>query len=59
MQCSSRDRPRCAGFRELNDAIPDFKLSAQLKQLEILTQKIFDYVKQHPENVRQIRQFSN
>ena len=43
----------------LNDAIPDFKLSAQLKQLEILTQKIFDYVKQHPENVRQIRQFLN
>ena len=46
-------------IQELNDAIPDFKLSAQLKQLEILTQKIFDYVKQHPENVRQIRQFLN
>ena len=44
-------------IQELNDAIPDFKLSAQLKQLEILTQKIFDYVKQHPEKVRQIRQF--
>ena len=44
---------------ELNDEIPDFKLSAQLKQLEILTQKIFDYVKQHPENLRQIRQFLN
>ena len=39
-------------IQELNDAIPDFKLSAQLKQLEILTQKIFDYVKQ-------IRQFLN
>ena len=44
---------------ELNDEIPDFKLSAQLKQLEILTQKIFDYVKQHPENLKQIRQFLN
>ena len=46
-------------IQELNDAIPDFKLSAQLKQLEILTQKIFDYVRQHPENLRQIRQFLN
>ncbi len=44
---------------ELNDEIPDFKLSAQLKQLEILTQKIFAYVKQHPENLKQIRQFLN
>ena len=35
-------------IQELNDAIPDFKLSAQLKQLEILTQNIFDYVRQHP-----------
>lgn len=46
-------------IQELNDEIPDFKLSAQLKQLEILTQKIFAYVKQHPENLKQIRQFLN
>ena len=46
-------------IQELNDAIPDLKLSAQLKQLEILTQKIFDYVREHPENLRQIRQFLN
>lgn len=46
-------------IRELNDEIPDFKLSAQLKQLELLTQKIFDYVRQHPENLKQIRQFLN
>ena len=44
---------------ELNDEIPDLKLSAQLKQLEILTQRIFDYVRQHPEDLRQIRQFLN
>ena len=29
------------------------------QQLENLTQKIFDYVRQHPENLRQIRQFLN
>ena len=48
-----------AEIRRLNDAIPDFKISAQLKQLEILTGRIFDFVRQHPEDVRQIRQFLN
>lgn len=46
-------------IRRLNDEIPDFKISAQLKQLELLTGRIFDFVKQHPEDVRQIRQFLN
>lgn len=46
-------------IRELNDAIPDYKVSAQIKQIEILTDKIFAHVKVHPENLRQIRQFLN
>lgn len=48
-----------AEIQRLNDEIPDFKISAQLKQLEILTGRIFDFVRQHPEDVRQIRQFLN
>ena len=46
-------------IQALNDEIPDFKLSAQIKQIEILTEKIFAYVKEHPQDVRQIRQFLN
>ena len=46
-------------IQQLNDEIPDFKLSAQIKQIEILTEKIFAYVKEHPQDVRQIRQFLN
>ena len=52
-------RESIAEIRRLNDEIPDFKISAQLKQLEILTEKIFAFVEQHPEVVRQIRQFLN
>lgn len=52
-------RESIAEIRRLNDEIPDFKISAQLKQLEILTEKIFAFVEQHPEDVRQIRQFLN
>lgn len=48
-----------AEIRRLNDEIPDFKISAQLKQLEILTGRIFSFVEQHPEDVRQIRQLLN
>lgn len=46
-------------IQQLNDEIPDFKLSAQIKQIEVLTEKIFAYVKEHPQDVRQIRQFLN
>ncbi len=46
-------------IRKRNDEIPDFKISAQLTQIELLTQKIFDYVREHPENLGQIRQFLN
>ena len=52
-------RESIAEIRRLNDEIPDFKISAQLKQPEILTEKIFAFVEQHPEDVRQIRQFLN
>ena len=48
-----------AKIRQLNDEIPDFKLSAQIKQIEILTEKIFAYVKEHPQDMGQIRQFLN
>lgn len=46
-------------IRELNDEIPDYKLTAQIRQIEILTQKIFDYVKMHPEKAKSIKQFIN
>ena len=46
-------------IQALNDEIPDFKLSAQIKQIEILTEKIFAYVREHPQDIRQIRQFLN
>ena len=46
-------------IQQLNDEIPDFKLSAQIKQIEVLTEKIFAYVREHPQDVRQIRQFLN
>ena len=48
-----------ARIQELNDEIPDYKLSAQIKQIEILTQKIFDYVRAHPEKAKGIKQFMN
>ncbi len=48
-----------ARIKELNEEIPDYKLSAQIRQIEILTQKIFDYVKMHPEKAKGIKQFMN
>ena len=44
-------------IRELNDEIPDFKISAQLKQIEILTASIIDQVEQKPDKLKQVRQF--
>lgn len=46
-------------IRLRNDEIPDYKISAQLKQIELLTEKIFDYVREHPEQLGEIRQFLN
>lgn len=42
---------------ELNDEIPDFKLSAQIKQIEILTNKIFSHVRDNPDKRSEIKQF--
>lgn len=49
-------RAAVAEIQRLNDDIPDFKVSAQLKQMEILTGKILDWVEKNPGNARQIRQ---
>ena len=50
-------REAVAEIRRLNDAIPDFKISAELKQLEILTERIFAFVEKNPAKLREIRQF--
>ena len=46
-------------MRTLNDEIPDYKLSAQILQLEILTKKIFDHIRLHPEKAKSLRQLMN
>ena len=46
-------------IQELKDDIPDFKLSAQLKQIEILTASIIDQVERKVDKLRQVRQFMN
>lgn len=46
-------------LQELNDDIPDFKISAQLKQIEILTASIIDQVEKKEDKLRQTRQFMN
>jgi len=43
----------------LNDEIPDERMSAQIDLIERLTTQIFDCVKEHPEKLKQIRQFLN
>lgn len=44
-------------MRTLNDSIQDEKISAQIDRLETVSRKIFDYVKDHPEKLPQIRKF--
>lgn len=46
-------------IQELNDDIPDYKISAQLKQIEILTASIIDQVEKKEDKLMQIRQFMN
>ncbi len=46
-------------LQQINDDIPDFKVSAQLKQIEILTASIFDQVEKKPDKVKEVRQFMN
>ena len=46
-------------IQELNDDIPDYKISAQLKQIEILTASIIDQVERKPDKLKEVRQFMN
>lgn len=46
-------------IQELNDDIPDYKISAQLKQIEILTASIIDQVEKKEAKLKQVRQFMN
>jgi len=46
-------------IQELNDDIPDYKISAQLKQIELLTAAIIDQVEKKEDKLRQVRQFNN
>ena len=46
-------------IQELNDEIPDFKISAQLKQIEILTAAIIDQVEKKEDKLRQVKQFNS
>ena len=46
-----------AKIRQLNDEIPDFKLSAQLKQIELLSASIIDQVEKKPDKLKEVRQF--
>lgn len=46
-------------LQQLNDDIPDYKVSAQLKQIEILTASIIDQVEKKEDKLKQTRQFMN
>lgn len=46
-------------IQELNDEIPDYKISAQLKQIEILTASILDQVEKKEDKLKHLRQFMN
>ena len=52
-------RESVAKLQQINDEIPDFKLSAKLKQIEILTASIVDQVERKPDKVKEVRQFMN
>lgn len=46
-------------IQEINDDIPDYKISAQLKQIEILTASVTDQVEKKEDKLKQVRQFMN
>ena len=48
-----------AKIRQLNDEIPDERMSAQIDLIERLTAQIFDCVRKNPKKLSQIRQFLN
>lgn len=52
-------RVSVAKIQQLNDDIPDYKVSAQLKQIEILTASIIDQVEKKPDKIKEVRQFMN
>ena len=46
-------------IQELNEEIPDYKISAQLKQIEVLTASIIDQVEKKEDKLKSVRQFMN
>ena len=46
-------------LQEINDDIPDYKISAQLKQIEILTASVIDQVEKKEDKLKQVHQFMN
>ena len=44
-------------MHRLNDAIEDEKLSEQIEHLEVVTDKIVNYVVEHPKKKKQVRKF--
>ena len=52
-------RASVSRIQQLNEDIPDFKVSAQLKQNEILTASIIDQIEKKPDKLKEVRQFMN
>ena len=46
-------------IRAANDALPGQTISEKLDRLELVTEKIFAHVEQHPEKLPDIRKFMN
>lgn len=46
-------------IQELNDEIPDYRVSAKLKQIEVLTASILNQVQKKPDKLKEVRQFMN
>ncbi len=44
-------------IREANDAIPDTEISNKLYRMEAIVQKIFEYARQNPDQISQLRRF--
>ena len=52
-----RGREAVRRIQEQNDAIPDYRMSAKLKQIEILTSSILSQVEKKPDKRKAVRQF--
>lgn len=46
-------------IQALNDEIPDYRVSAKLKQIEVLTASILDQIQKKPDKLKEVRQFMN